>query len=74
MYRISMWDSPGTFTNSPDLPSGMGNLMACSANPLYYSKKILGNGADLMAQGFLEQELLQILAVVETNTEQSQET
>lgn len=48
-----MWDPLGTFTNSPDLPSDTGNLMACSANPLYYPKKILGNVADLIAQRFL---------------------
>lgn len=53
VQTISMWDSLGTFTNSPDLPSDMGNLMACSANPRYYSKKTRGNVAGLIAQGFL---------------------
>lgn len=53
VQTISMWDSPGTFTKSPDLPSDRRNLMACSANPLYCSKKILGNVADLISQRFL---------------------
>lgn len=69
-----MWDLLGTFTDSPNLPSDTGNLMACSANPLYYPKKNTwkcGRPDCPKVSGSLEQELLQNLAAVEINTDQS---
>lgn len=70
---ISMWDSLGTFTNSHDLSSDMGSLMVWSAKSTLFQKSTwkCGRPDCPRAPGSLEQELLQILAAVETNTEQS---
>lgn len=45
---------PWDFHQQPWLPSAMGNLMACSANPLYYSRKYLEMWQNWLPKGSWE--------------------